>query len=73
MRRSRAQPEHFYIDVLGLEIAGGINDRTIYVKHPATPWYIVMLQRSPRQYLAPVNRFTLQIAFSRGEVETSAP
>ena len=52
----------FLVGVLGLEDAGGMNDRTIYVKHPATPWYIVMLPRKPRQYLAPVNRFTLQLA-----------
>jgi catechol 2,3-dioxygenase-like lactoylglutathione lyase family enzyme len=52
----------FLISVLGLEHAGGMSDRTIYVKHQATPWYIVMLPRKPRQYLAPVNRFTLQLA-----------
>ena len=52
----------FLVDVLGLDDAGGMSDRTIYVKHPATPWYIVMLPRKPRQYLAPVNRFTLQLA-----------
>jgi len=50
----------FYVDVLGLEIAAGFNTAQ-YIKHPATPWYIVVLQRSPRQYLAPVNRFTLQL------------
>jgi catechol 2,3-dioxygenase-like lactoylglutathione lyase family enzyme len=48
----------FYVEVLGLEIAAGFNTAQ-YIKHPATPWYIVVLQRSPRQYLAPVNRFTL--------------
>jgi len=52
----------FLLNVLGLEQAGGFNDRTVYVKHPATPWYIVMLPRKPRQYLAPVNRFTLELA-----------
>jgi catechol 2,3-dioxygenase-like lactoylglutathione lyase family enzyme len=51
----------FYVEVLGLEIAAGFNTAQ-YIKHPATPWYIVVLQRSPRQYLAPVNRFTLQVA-----------
>jgi len=50
----------FYVDVLGLEIAAGFNTAQ-YIKHPATPWYIVVLQRSPRAYLAPVNRFTLQL------------
>jgi catechol 2,3-dioxygenase-like lactoylglutathione lyase family enzyme len=51
----------FYVEVLGLEIAAGFNTAQ-YIKHPSTPWYIVVLQRSPRQYLAPVNRFTLQMA-----------
>ncbi|MGH7872445.1 MAG: VOC family protein [Candidatus Binatia bacterium] len=50
----------FYVDVLGLEIAAGFNTAQ-YIKHPASPWYIVVLQRKPRQYLAPVNRFTLQM------------
>ena len=66
LRKTRA----FLIDVLGLDDAGGMSDRTIYVKHSATPWYIVMLPRRPRQYLAPVNRFTLQLA-SAAEVETA--
>jgi len=57
----------FYVEVLGLEIAAGFNTAQ-YIKHPASPWYIVVLQRSPRQYLAPVNRFTLQIG-SAAEVE----
>jgi catechol 2,3-dioxygenase-like lactoylglutathione lyase family enzyme len=57
----------FYVEVLGLEIAAGCNTAQ-YIKHPAAPWYLVVLQRSPRQYLAPVNRFTLQLA-SAAEVE----
>ena len=57
----------FYVDVLGLEIAAGFNTAQ-YIKHPATPWYIVVLQRKQRQYLAPVNRFTLQLG-SVAEVE----
>jgi len=57
----------FYVAVLGLEIAAGFNTAQ-YIKHPVSPWYIVVLQRSPRQYLAPVNRFTLQIG-SAAEVE----
>jgi catechol 2,3-dioxygenase-like lactoylglutathione lyase family enzyme len=60
----------FIIGVLGLEQAGGMSDRTVYVKHPATPWYVVMLPRKPRQYLAPVNRFTLQLA-TTAEVEAA--
>jgi catechol 2,3-dioxygenase-like lactoylglutathione lyase family enzyme len=50
----------FYVEVLGLEIAAGFSTAQ-YIKHPSTPWYVVVLQRSPRQYLAPVNRFTLQL------------
>ena len=57
----------FYVEVLGLEIAGGFK-MAQYIKHPATPWYVVVLQRSPRQYLAAVNRFTLQLA-TNAEVE----
>ena len=57
----------FYVEVLGLEIAAGFNTAQ-YIKHPASPWYIVVLQRHPRQYLAPVNRFTLQMG-SAVEVE----
>src|SRR5580765_8894206 len=51
----------FYTEVLGLEIAAGFSTAQ-YIKHPAAPWYIVILQRKPRQYLAPVNRFTLQMS-----------
>jgi catechol 2,3-dioxygenase-like lactoylglutathione lyase family enzyme len=50
----------FYTEVLGLEILAGFNNAQ-YIKHAAAPWYIVVLKRSPRQYLAPVNRFTLQL------------
>ena len=57
----------FYVEVLGLEIAAGFNTAQ-YIKHPSSPWYIVVLQRSPRQYLAPVNRFTLQLG-SPNELE----
>ena len=57
----------FYTEVLGLEITAGFNTAQ-YIKHSAAPWYIVVLKRSPRQYLAPVNRFTLQLG-SAAEVE----
>lgn len=59
--------KNFHTQVLGLELAGGMN-KAAYIKHAATPWYIVMLPRSPRQYLAPENRFTLQLG-SAAEVE----
>jgi catechol 2,3-dioxygenase-like lactoylglutathione lyase family enzyme len=57
----------FYTEVLGLEIAAGFNNAQ-YIKHASAPWYIVVLKRSPRQYLAPVNRFTLALG-SKAEVE----
>jgi catechol-2,3-dioxygenase len=51
----------FYEEVLGLQIAGG-GHRSVYIKHPSTPWYIVVLPDGHRQYLSPVNRFTLKLA-----------
>jgi catechol 2,3-dioxygenase-like lactoylglutathione lyase family enzyme len=57
----------FYTEVLGLEILAGFNNAQ-YIKHASAPWYIVVLKRSPRQYLAPVNRFTLEMG-SAAEVE----
>ena len=59
--------QRFYTEVLGLEISGRMNV-AVYIKHPATPWYIVTLPRARRQYLAPVNRFTLRLG-SAAEVE----
>ena len=51
----------FYRDVLGLEIAGGGRIST-YIKHAATPWYLVVLPIPKRKKaLRPVNRFTLQV------------
>jgi catechol 2,3-dioxygenase-like lactoylglutathione lyase family enzyme len=51
----------FYRDVLGLEIIGGGRMST-YIKHPSTPWYIVVLPvKGKRDYLSPVNRFTLKV------------
>ncbi len=51
----------FYREVLGLEIAGG-GRRSAYVKHPSTPWYIVVLPSTRRKYLGRSNRFTLAMA-----------
>jgi len=49
----------FYRDVLGLQIAGG-GRISVYVKHPSTPWYLVVLPMPKRKKpLRPVNRFTL--------------
>jgi catechol-2,3-dioxygenase len=52
--------DRFYKEVLGLDIVGGGRHST-YIKHPSTPWYIVVLPMSYRDYLAPVNRFTLRL------------
>ena len=51
----------FYRDVLGLEIAGG-GKLSVYIKHAATPWYIVVLPIPRRKkFLSPANRFTLRV------------
>jgi len=58
----------FYRDVLGLQIAGG-GRISVYVKHPSTPWYLVVLPMPKRKKpLRPVNRFTLTLA-SADDVE----
>jgi catechol 2,3-dioxygenase-like lactoylglutathione lyase family enzyme len=58
----------FYRDVLGLQIAGG-GRISVYVKHDATPWYLVVLPIPKRKKpLRPVNRLTLTMA-SADEVE----
>jgi catechol 2,3-dioxygenase-like lactoylglutathione lyase family enzyme len=60
----------FYHDVLGLQIAGG-GRISVYVKHPATPWYLVVLPiKKRKKFLRPVNRYTLAVA-SADEVESA--
>lgn len=59
----------FYRDVLGLQIAGG-GRISVYVKHPATPWYIVVLPAKRRHHLTPANRFTLTVS-TPAEVEAA--
>ncbi|HKA43557.1 MAG TPA: VOC family protein [Burkholderiales bacterium] len=51
----------FYRDVLGLQLAGG-GRISVYIKHPSTPWYIVVLPSRRRRALTPLNRFTLSVA-----------
>jgi len=52
----------FYRDVLGLQIVGG-GRISSYIKHPATPWYIVVLPiPRRRKFLSATNRFTLTVA-----------
>lgn len=50
----------FYREVLGLQIVGG-GRISAYVKHPATPWYIVVLPAKRRTYLTRASRFTLTL------------
>ena len=51
----------FYSGVLGLEIAGG-GRLSVYVKHPATPWYLVVLPiKRRKKFLSAANRFTLRL------------
>jgi catechol 2,3-dioxygenase-like lactoylglutathione lyase family enzyme len=58
----------FCRDVLGLEIAGG-GRLSVYIKHAATPWYLVVLPiKRRKKFLSPANRFTLTVA-SAAEVE----
>jgi catechol 2,3-dioxygenase-like lactoylglutathione lyase family enzyme len=51
----------FYTEVLGLDIVGGGNVST-YIGHAESPWYVVVLPARERNYLRPVNRYTLKIA-----------
>jgi catechol 2,3-dioxygenase-like lactoylglutathione lyase family enzyme len=58
----------FYSGVLGLQIAGG-GRLSVYIKHAATPWYLVVLPiKRRKKFLRPANRFTLTLA-SAQEVE----
>jgi catechol 2,3-dioxygenase-like lactoylglutathione lyase family enzyme len=65
----KAVSERFYREVLGLQIAGG-GRISIYIKHPATPWYVVVLPARRRTYLGRSSRFTLALA-SPEAVETA--
>ena len=53
--------DRFVKEVLGLEIIGGGRMST-YISHPSTPWYIVVLPATRRDYLTAANRFTLKLA-----------
>ena len=57
----KAVSDRFYEQVLGLKIVGGGRQST-YIRHPSTPWYVVVLPMKKRDLLAPVNRFTLKLA-----------
>jgi hypothetical protein len=63
----KATSDRFLEEVLGLKIIGGGRQST-YSRHPDTPWYIVVLPTTRRDYLSPASRFTLKVA-SPDEVE----
>lgn len=57
----KAVNDRFVEEVLGLKIIGGGRTST-YISHPSTPWYIVVLPTTRRDYLTAANRFTLKLA-----------
>ena len=62
----------FYREVLGLDVvAPSPSAKPHYVKHPATPWYIVSLQvpLSEKKILGPNQRFTLALDSARAVEE----
>ena len=59
----------FYTEILGLDIVGGGNVST-YIGHSDTPWYIVVLPALKRNYLRPVNRYTIKLS-TRSEVSSA--
>lgn len=59
----KAVNDRFLEEVLGLKIVGGGRMST-YIRHPDTPWYVVVLPTTHRDYLSPANRFTLKVGSS---------
>jgi catechol 2,3-dioxygenase-like lactoylglutathione lyase family enzyme len=54
----------FYREVLGLDVVSPSRSvQPHYIKHPATPWYIVSLERKPemRTVLTPFQRYTVAV------------
>ena len=66
-----AASERFYREVLGLEVVK-LWPRSCYVKHPATPWYVVCIraQNANRRMLSRYQRFTVALG-SRAEVHSA--
>lgn len=58
---NKSASDRFYEEVLGLKIIGGGRTST-YIRHPSTPWYIVVLPGRRRDFLSAVNRFGLKVA-----------
>ncbi|MGH7929592.1 MAG: VOC family protein [Candidatus Binatia bacterium] len=55
----------FYREVLGLDVVSPSSSvKPSYIKHPATPWYVVSLERAPemRAPLTRLQRYTLAVA-----------
>ncbi len=54
----------FYREVLGLDVVSpSPSVKPSYIKHPATPWYVVSLERPPKMRvpLTPSQRYVLQV------------
>ncbi len=64
----KAASTRFYSEVLGLEILGG-GRSSVYIKHPETPWYVVVLPGRTRHHVSSLNRFTLQVETEREVVD----
>jgi catechol-2,3-dioxygenase len=64
----KATSDRFLEGVVGLKIIGGGRSST-YIAHPDTPWYIVVLPTTHRDYLSPASRFTLKVASADEVVE----
>lgn len=68
-RNDKDASSRFYRVVLGLEIVGG-GRVSAYVRHPATPWYIVVIPAKRWRHRTPQNRFTLTVQ-TPAEVEAA--
>lgn len=66
-----AASERFYREALGLEVVK-LWPSSCYVKHPATPWYVVCIraQNTNRRMLSRYQRFTIALA-SAAEVRAA--
>ena len=62
----------FYSGVLGLQVAGG-GRLSVYIKHEATPWYLVVLPiKRRKKFLSAANRFTLELASAQEVMDAHA-
>jgi catechol 2,3-dioxygenase-like lactoylglutathione lyase family enzyme len=62
----------FYQEVLGLDVVSPSRSvQPHYIKHPATPWYIVSLEKAPeeRKLLTPFQRYTITVESTEAVAE----